>query len=90
MDSCHYNKMCVYLGKMCMYVKHVVPLFLRSVSKRCPAIMFAVNRTARVPGRIMFLTVSIHTINGISAAGVPCKMFKCVICVVDSSKYYES
>jgi hypothetical protein len=34
--------------------------------------MFAVNRTARVPGRITFLTVSIQTINGISTDGVPC------------------
>jgi hypothetical protein len=50
----------------------VGPLFLRSVSKRCPAIIFAVNRTARVPGRMIFLTVSIHTMNGIKAAGVPC------------------
>jgi hypothetical protein len=50
----------------------VGPLFPRSVSKRCPAIIFAVNRTANVPGRIIFLTVSIHTINGIKAAGVPC------------------
>jgi hypothetical protein len=48
----------------------VGPLLPRSVSTRCPAIMFAVNRTARVPGRIMFLTVSLHTMNGISAAGV--------------------
>jgi hypothetical protein len=30
----------------------VGPLFPRSVSKRCPAIIFAVNRTARVPGLI--------------------------------------
>jgi hypothetical protein len=50
----------------------VGPLFPRSVSKRCPAIMFAVNRTAKVPGRIILLTVSMHTINGIKAAGVPC------------------
>jgi hypothetical protein len=29
--------------------------------------MFAVNHTASVPGRITFLIVSMHTINGISA-----------------------
>jgi hypothetical protein len=34
--------------------------------------MLAVSRTARVPGRIMFLIVSMHTINGISTLGVPC------------------
>lgn len=34
--------------------------------------MFAVNRIANVPGRMTFLIVSIHTINGISIGGVPC------------------
>jgi threonine/homoserine efflux transporter RhtA len=34
-------------------------------------IMFAVRRTARVPGRIRFLTVSIKTMKGISGVGVP-------------------
>lgn len=33
--------------------------------------MFAANRTANVPGRIMFLIVSMHTMNGIRAGGVP-------------------
>jgi molybdopterin biosynthesis enzyme len=35
-------------------------------------IMFAVNRTASVPGRITFMIVSIHTVNGIRTVGVPC------------------
>jgi hypothetical protein len=48
------------------------PLFPNKVSSKCPAIMFAVNRTARVPGRIMFLMVSMMTINGINIVGVPC------------------
>lgn len=48
------------------------PLFPSSVSNRCPAIMFAVRRTASVPGRIRLLIVSITTINGISMVGVPC------------------
>ena len=47
------------------------PVSLSSVIKRCPAIMFAVSRTAKVPGRIMFLIVSIITINGIRILGVP-------------------
>jgi hypothetical protein len=34
--------------------------------------MLAVSRTANVPGRMMFLIVSIHTINGINILGVPC------------------
>ena len=48
------------------------PLFPRRVSSRCPAIMFAVSRTASVPGRIRFLIVSMITMNGISIVGVPC------------------
>lgn len=47
------------------------PLFPSSVSSRCPAIMFAVSRTASVPGRIRFLIVSMITMNGISMVGVP-------------------
>ncbi len=38
---------------------------------RCPAIMFAVNRTHKVIGRIKFLTSSIITIKFINAIGVP-------------------
>jgi len=48
------------------------PLFPSNVNSRCPAIMFAVKRTAKVPGRIRFLIVSMMTINGISMVGVPC------------------
>lgn len=33
--------------------------------------MLAARRTARVLGRMIFLTVSISTINGINASGVP-------------------
>jgi hypothetical protein len=33
--------------------------------------MFAVNRTASVPGRIKLLIVSMTTIKGISMVGVP-------------------
>ncbi len=48
------------------------PLFPSRVNSRWPAIMFAVKRTASVPGRIRLLIVSIMTINGISIVGVPC------------------
>jgi len=48
-----------------------VPVFPRRVRSKCPAIMLAVSRIARVPGRIIFLIVSIHTIKGISTGGVP-------------------
>jgi hypothetical protein len=47
------------------------PLFPNRVNSRCPAIMFAVRRTANVPGRIRFLIVSMTTMNGISIDGVP-------------------
>lgn len=48
------------------------PLFPSRVSSKCPAIIFAVKRTARVPGRIRLLIVSMITMNGISMVGVPC------------------
>lgn len=48
------------------------PWFPSKVNNRCPAIMFAARRIARVPGRIMLLTVSISTINIMSGPGVPC------------------
>lgn len=48
------------------------PVFPKRVINKWPAIIFAVNRTARVPGRITFLIVSISTIKGIKIPGVPC------------------
>lgn len=47
------------------------PVFPNNVNKRCPAIIFAESRIANVPGRMMFLIVSINTINGIKIVGVP-------------------
>ena len=47
------------------------PLFPSRANNKCPAIIFAVRRTANVPGRIRLLIVSIITINGISMFGVP-------------------
>lgn len=41
------------------------------VNKRCPAIIFADRRTANVPGRIVFLIVSIITMKDMRADGVP-------------------
>lgn len=40
-------------------------------NKRCPAIIFADSRIAKVKGRIINLIDSIITINGISKKGVP-------------------
>lgn len=48
------------------------PVLPKRVSNRWPAIILAANRTAKVPGRITFLMVSINTIKGIRAPGVPC------------------
>ena len=47
------------------------PVFPKRVSNRWPAIIFAANRMAKVPGRITFLTVSINTIKGVNPIGVP-------------------
>jgi hypothetical protein len=44
--------------------------FPNNVINKCPAIIFAVSRTAKVAGRIIFLTISINTINGIRGLGV--------------------
>ena len=48
------------------------PVLPRSVINKWPAIILAVSRTARVPGRIIFLIVSMQTIKGIKTPGVPC------------------
>jgi ribosomal protein L30E len=40
-------------------------------TSKCPAIILAVSRMARVRGRIMFLIVSTSTIKGIKIVGVP-------------------
>jgi len=46
-------------------------VLLRRVIKRCPAIMLAVRRIAKVLGRIRFLIDSINTIKDIKTPGVP-------------------
>jgi len=47
------------------------PLLPSKVNSKWPGIIFAVRRTARVPGRIRFLMVSMITIKGINRVGVP-------------------
>lgn len=49
----------------------VMMAFPSNVIRRWPAIRFAVNRTHKVIGRMMLLTVSIITMNIIKAPGVP-------------------
>lgn len=53
-------------------VDNEFPVFPSKVNKRWPAIILAESRTAKVPGRIIFLIVSINTIKGIKTGGVPC------------------
>jgi len=43
----------------------------QSTNKRCPAIILAASRTAKVIGRIKELIISIHTMNGTNTTGVP-------------------
>jgi hypothetical protein len=45
------------------------PLFPSKVNNRCPAVMFVVNHTANVPGRMKLLIVSMITMNGWCALG---------------------
>lgn len=52
-------------------VLNIGPFDERRVISKWPAIMLAVRRTAKVPGRIRFLIVSIRTMKGIKIAGVP-------------------
>lgn len=58
------------------------PVLLNKVINKCPAIILAVNRTAKVPGRIILLIVSINTIKGIRIFGVPCGIIWVNICWV--------
>jgi hypothetical protein len=65
-----------------MIVEREFPVFPKRVNSKWPAIIFADKRTARVPGRIMFLIVSIKTIKGINIGGVPCGTKCANICFV--------
>jgi hypothetical protein len=54
-----------------MYKFKLVPEFPNKVIRRWPAIILAVNRIAKVPGRMIFLIVSIITRNGNKIDGAP-------------------
>jgi hypothetical protein len=47
------------------------PVFPSKVINKCDAIIFTANRTAQVPGPIMFMIASIYTTNCIKIGGVP-------------------
>jgi hypothetical protein len=57
-------------------------VFPNKVRRRWPAIILADRRTAKVPGRIILLIVSIITIKGIKIEGVPCGTKCANICFV--------
>jgi hypothetical protein len=57
-------------------------VFPSKVINKCPAIILAANRTAKVPGRIIFLMVSIKTMKGINTKGVPWGTKWANICIV--------
>jgi hypothetical protein len=66
------SRICAVINTVSIVCLRAGPLFPSKVNSGCPAIIFAVNRTASVPGRIKFLIVSMITINGINIVGVPC------------------
>jgi hypothetical protein len=66
------RRICAVISTVSMVCLIEGPLFPRRVNSRWPAIIFAVKRTASVPGRIKLLIVSMITINGINIVGVPC------------------
>lgn len=70
-DSSIKRRSCVIIKIDIKTIDKEFPVFPNKVSKRCPAIILAESRTARVPGRITFLIVSINTIKGIKTGGVP-------------------
>ena len=54
----------------------------KRVCNKCPAIILAVNRTVRAPGRILLLIVSVPTVKDISTAGAPWGVKWANICCV--------
>lgn len=64
--------------RICVMIRIIIkvegipgPVFPKRVISKWPAIILAVNRTAKVPGRMIFLIVSMQTIKGIRIPGVP-------------------
>lgn len=70
-DSNISSKICVKIRIEIITDDKEFPVFPKRVNNKCPAIILAERRTAKVPGRITFLIVSIITIKGIRIAGVP-------------------
>lgn len=65
------RRICVTISLAKMILEAIAVWLPNSVISRCPATILAIKRTDRVIGRIRFLMVSIKTIKGINAPGVP-------------------
>lgn len=70
-DSKVKRRICVKIKTETIIIDKEFPVLPKRVNRRWPAIILADSRTARVPGRIIFLIVSIITIKGIKTEGVP-------------------
>lgn len=71
-DSRTNRAICPINSRLAIMYDNDGPVFPNNVNSRWPAIILAASRTANVPGRIIFLMVSIQTMKGIKTAGVPC------------------
>lgn len=81
-DSKINNKIWIINKRLKINILALGPVFPSKVISKWPAIILAANRTAKVPGRIIFLIVSIITIKGIRTGGVPCGTKWANICMV--------
>lgn len=79
-DSKVKSRIWIIIKKISKEDGKLLPVLLRRVIKRWPAIIFAVNRTAKVLGRIILLIDSIKTIKGIRILGVPWGIIWANIC----------
>ena len=70
-DSRTRSIICPTISRDNMEGERAGPVLPRRVNNRWPATIFAISRTAKVPGRIMLLIISIHTMKGIRGVGVP-------------------
>lgn len=88
-DSSIKSNNCAKINNEIIIVEREFPVFPSKVKSKWPAIILADNRTANVPGRMIFLMVSIITIKGIKTDGVPWGT-KCVnICFVLLNQPYN-
>jgi len=62
----------IKIGMVIIYILGIFSeICLKRVNNKCPAIILADSRIAKVKGRIIFLVVSINTIKEVKGRGVP-------------------